>query len=348
MTQTYQVIEENQRILLNLLSNILGKTPYVMLMDIPSHKNKGDSAITVGEVMIIKKLRKRILFYCETYDCAQDRYLERAISISKKFSVNEIAILLHGGGNLVGYDSIDVLREKILNTFPEHKIVLLSQSIWLHDNYTEHLEFCSQVYSNRSNLSIFLRDKQSLAIAQENFKDVKLFLAPDMAFGIGHVPRILPPYFDIVWLRRNDRESSKYEIPSFPRGVSIHISDWRSAWPSNEGKTDLDNAFNIAHAGFSFLQRGRIVITDRLHGHILSVLMDIPHVLIDNPPFYKLSSFDQTWTEGLENTVLVTNGSNALQEALLLLAKYNHTLPEIGPSDMHVNGIEISSFNKLI
>ncbi|XP_059158150.1 uncharacterized protein LOC131942345 [Physella acuta] len=192
---------------------------------------------------------------------------------------------------------------------------------------------------------MFIRDKQSLAIAKENFKGVKMFLAPDMAFGIGHVPRMLPPYFDIVWLRRKDNESPNYELPPLPiSGISIHVLDWRGEWPSNKGITDLDNAFNIAQTGFNFLQRGRIVITDRLHGHILSVLMDIPHVLIDNPPFYKLSSFDQTWTEGLENTVLVTNGTNALQEALLLLAKYNDTLPEIGPSDMYVNDIEISSF----
>lgn len=52
---TQQVIEENQRIMLYLLDKIIWKSPYVMLMDIPRHSNKGDSAITIGEVMIIKK-----------------------------------------------------------------------------------------------------------------------------------------------------------------------------------------------------------------------------------------------------------------------------------------------------
>ncbi|XP_059160166.1 uncharacterized protein LOC131943881 [Physella acuta] len=334
LTNAHDIIKENQRVLLNLLDSIIGTAPNVMLMDIPDHDNKGDSAITVGEVMIIKKLKKQIVYHCETLKCYQQKNINRSIIISQRYPIEDIVILLHGGGNLLGYKLHDKLRHNLLDVFPKHKFILLSQSIWLHDDYVSHLNFCIHAYSNKTNLNILIRDKQSLAIAREHFRGVKLYLAPDMAFGIGPVPRMLPPYFDIIWLRRTDNETSKYPLPVLPKGVTVHVSDWYDEWALNSGATDLERAFIKAHDGFSFLQRGRVVITDRLHGHILSVLMDTPHVLIDNPPFYKLSSFDNTWTASLHNKVMASGGTDAVEQALAFLARFNQTLPQIVPSTL--------------
>jgi pyruvyl transferase EpsO len=47
--------------------------------------------------------------------------------------------------------------------------------------------------------------------------------------------------------------------------------------------------------GCALLARGRVVVTDRLHGHILSMLQDIPHVVVDNS-YGKLRSTFETWT----------------------------------------------------
>ena len=34
--------------------------------------------------------------------------------------------------------------------------------------------------------------------------------------------------------------------------------------------------------GMRILARGQVVVTDRLHGHVLSLLQGIPHVVLDN------------------------------------------------------------------
>jgi pyruvyl transferase EpsO len=44
------------------------------------------------------------------------------------------------------------------------------------------------------------------------------------------------------------------------------------------------------------LSAGRVVVTDRLHGHILSLLLGIPHVVLDNS-YGKLHQFVAAWTE---------------------------------------------------
>jgi len=49
--------------------------------------------------------------------------------------------------------------------------------------------------------------------------------------------------------------------------------------------------------GCRILARGRVVVTDRLHGHLLSVLQGIPHVVLDNS-YGKLSRFIGAWSHG--------------------------------------------------
>jgi pyruvyl transferase EpsO len=68
--------------------------------------------------------------------------------------------------------------------------------------------------------------------------------------------------------------------------------------PNNAMLLRLWNVLSRARLkrGMSILGRGRTVITDRLHAHILSLLLDKPHVLIDNS-YGKLGSFHAAWTK---------------------------------------------------
>ncbi|CAG5116622.1 unnamed protein product [Candidula unifasciata] len=298
LTSNKQVIEEEQRILVNLLQDLLGKAKYAMLIDIPDYDNKGDSAVSFGEILLLRKVE----------------YHSR--EINKKYVKEELVVFLQGGGNLVGYNYFDTVREQYISMFPDRRVILFSQSIWLRGGNLHELKY-PLVYTPIEQIS----------------KGVQLILAPDMAFCIGIVPRQLPPIYDIVWLKRSDDESTKYVVPSFPPNISVDVNDWVD-WKSNFGKTAIENVFLRTYEAFQFLQRGRVVVTDRLHGHILSTLMNIPHVLIDNPPYLKLSSFDKSWTASLRNTRLVSNGSQALSAAMELLRTYHNSLPPVGFRDV--------------
>jgi pyruvyl transferase EpsO len=53
-------------------------------------------------------------------------------------------------------------------------------------------------------------------------------------------------------------------------------------------------AHRLARA-LGVLASGRMIITDRLHGHILCLLLGIPHIVFDNN-YGKLGRFIETWT----------------------------------------------------
>ena len=71
-------------------------------------------------------------------------------------------------------------------------------------------------------------------------------------------------------------------------------------------------------------------MTDRLHGHILSTILNIPHIVLDNP-FSKLSTFHDTWMSSQSNAVIVKTKEDTVKEARKMLKKYNDELPKIVP-----------------
>ena len=68
------------------------------------------------------------------------------------------------------------------------------------------------------------------------------------------------------------------------------------------------------------LSRGRVVVTDRLHGYILCLQAGIPHVLIDNS-YGKLSSFHATWGKDSCITWFADSAPEAFDLARQLVAQ---------------------------
>ena len=63
--------------------------------------------------------------------------------------------------------------------------------------------------------------------------------------------------------------------------------------------------------GIQQLQSGERVITDRLHAHILSILLGIPHVVMDNN-YGKIGGFIKAWTHQCKNMSLADSAEDAV------------------------------------
>lgn len=55
-------------------------------------------------------------------------------------------------------------------------------------------------------------------------------------------------------------------------------------------------------------------MTDRLHGHVLALLIDYPHMVLDNA-YGKISAFYRTWTRASDGAVLCDDPREALEIA---------------------------------
>ena len=331
LTTSRQVVQEATRVHLNLLSGLVGKKTHAILIGAASFENKGDPAITVGQLRVLEKLGLELVFYINEVRCTDENY-RRAVSAARPHSREDLVIFMQGGGNIIGYPGVNFCREKAFGYFPGYQVILLSQSVMMMGS-RDLVDRMVSIYCCRPQLTIFLRDRLSLSIASRLFTNgTRLILAPDMAFGVGEVRRFSPPFYDVLWLKRTDGERLRYDaLPAFPPGVTVHVADWwHSGWDTPQGSTTVETAHHVLMNGLLFLQRGRVVVTERLHGHILSTLLDVPHVLLDNP-HRKLSSYHRTWTRGVSNARLATTPEEAVRMAVELLSVYGSSLPPIFP-----------------
>jgi pyruvyl transferase EpsO len=276
----------------------------VALLDVPVHENIGDSAILMGTLALLHRAGKHVC-----YVCSIDTYSRPALARR----LGDGVILLSGGGNLGDlWPRTEEFRHRVLADFPDTRVIQLPQTMYYAR--TSALDEARAAFDAHPRFTMLLRDAHSLDAARSAFR-APCALCPDMAFALGPLPRRTSVRTSIVWLARRDREAS----PS-ARPVEFATIDWTSRRRTLLGRSErllrewigshprvLERASPVLgrlatwsagqrfRAGCAMLAGGRAVITDRLHGHILSLLLGIPHAVLDNN-YGKVRQFYETWT----------------------------------------------------
>lgn len=83
--------------------------------------------------------------------------------------------------------------------------------------------------------------------------------------------------------------------------------------PSREASMNA-RAWAKAIAGFELLGSAKFIVTDRLHGHIMSTIIGTPHVLLDSL-LGKNLAFHNTWTQDCDCVKIAENITDALAVA---------------------------------
>lgn len=307
------------------------------LLDFPNHGNVGDNAIWLGEKAYLRSINASVVYTSDiaTYSKAKlKKRLQGGI------------LFLHGGGNLGDvWLPHQRFREEVISDFPDVQIIQLPQTI--HFKEKVNLERARLILNSHPNLTLLVRDVRSLEIARNEFR-AHSYLCPDMAFMLRDLPRTEPPQSKIVWLARTDMESSGYSCPKAE--PDVYQADWRRDPRSlvfrannfltrhSRRKTPVLRGFarSISCAydalarhrlrrGCTILSKGQVVVTDRLHGHIISVLLGIPNVLLDNS-YGKVKSFYETWTKSCDITVWAESLEEALDAGRSLARTWNNPL----------------------
>ncbi|WP_374651117.1 polysaccharide pyruvyl transferase family protein [Dongia sp.] len=298
------------------------------LVDFPNHGNVGDSAIWLGEIAFLaREMGTRPAYTCSTATFSADDLRRRA---------PDGPILIHGGGNFgTIWRHHHQLRLDVLRYFPRRPIIQLPQSIHFDDD--EAIRETADAIRRHGAFTLLVRDRKSFGFAQEHF-DCPVHLCPDMAFCMGPFSR-LRPIVDFLCLMRTDAERvSGMTIPD--DASSRIVVDWLEESRQDLRRTRLFARFGAVwrgegisghtptvhdalawrrfRRGVATLSQGKIVVTDRLHAHIISVLLGLPHVVLDNS-YGKLGSFIDAWTSNCVGLERATNMAAAMERGRRLL-----------------------------
>lgn len=318
----------------------------VAILDFPNYANCGDSAIWVGTELVLQKLGAKVLYRADSKAYNPDHVAALP---------SDTVILLQGGGSFGDlYPKRQALRERVIEKFPDREVVVLPQSIKF--NNRDALERAKSIFDRHSKLTLLLRDRASLKFAQENFR-AKSMLCPDAAFGL-KLQRTTNSSQDVFAIARSNEDKEGTHDRLFPVAQQRNLSpiDWfvfpkddpmfpqrqlatrvAASTPSVYGQKfesiqkrvgslywQLANG-EIKRAA-DLLSKGRTVVTDRLHGHILSEIMEIPHVAVDSG-YGKIKEFHKEWLTNSELAHLETSPEKACEKAqqLSISAAANET-----------------------
>ena len=301
------------------LGDYISDAPLAIL-DFPDIKNVGDSAIWVGEIAYLRDRHGKRPAYVSTLRDLSPRAAEAAVGSGP--------IFIHGGGNFGDvWPGHQRFRERVLQLWPDRRIIQFPQS--LHFSSDAGADESARLIARHKDFVLLCRDEESKHFAEKRF-DCLVKICPDMAFCIGSIQSPAEPTIPVLAMLREDKE----KVDRGGTGLGgIPVEDWITestaevrrakaagivkALPSLNwnamrfGKYDAA-ANNRVARGVRQLARARVVVTDRLHVHIISLLMGKPHAVLDNS-YGKIARFMAAFT-GNNNDL--TYRATSLDDAL--------------------------------
>ena len=328
MSNTVQIIEKLQQEIHRVISPLVPKSGKFAILDFPNYSNVGDNAIWLGELAYFKNWHKMSPDFVSSMTRYNHDQLNEALP--------EGTIFLQGGGNFGDiWATHQDFREKIITEFKDRKIVQLPQS--LHFESRDRLKETARIINDHPDFTLLVRDRNSFKLATENFS-CPVYLCPDMAFAMGPLPKPRKPSSSLLFLLRDDKEK-RHESIGTVTGVAdpYRVEDWLAETPNLTAKIKAKTltellptlgfrmfnkyavrelyyrriAENRLARGLNMLTSVNFVITDRLHAHIISVLLDQQHVVLDNS-YGKLSNFVAAWTQNVSNSYAFTDLDDAI------------------------------------
>lgn len=311
---TAQLISELNETIDRTLGALIPERTPVALVGFPNHSNVGDSAIWLGERAWLARRSADVRYACDDVSSYSARDLDRRLGDGG-------TVLLHGGGNFGDvWPEHQRFRERVVLDHRHRPIVQLPQSLQFGSG--EAMRASADVLSQAAELVVLCRDRPSRDVAAQLGLEGRL--CPDLAFALGALTPADGPVRDLVWLGRTDSERSRpgaddpdiemadwLDERGVGRGVltyerlrsaSLHYGRLRVTRPRLAAldRRLLPLAYDALARrrldyGLRMLSAGRVVVTDRLHGHILSLLLGKRHVLFDSG-YGKLSRFHDVWT----------------------------------------------------
>ncbi|MGL5838587.1 MAG: polysaccharide pyruvyl transferase family protein [Sphingorhabdus sp.] len=332
-------IADLQALIADGFSDIVSPDTRFALLDFPDHDNIGDSAIYSGELAFLDRHRMKPAYVSTTENCDWP-VLER--------SIGDGPIFLHGGGNFGDlWPWYQPFREEVLRRYPGRPVIQFPQTLFYKSQ--EALDRTARIIERHGAFTLYVRDHVSYDLATRNFQ-CQIRLCPDMAFCMGFLKRHRPDLDLLLHLRTDMEAAEEYRIDDNAIDGSFSRADWpkededfaeRSrqrdlvklsfAFAKGGRNQYLETRYRLlaqhrVRKGIALLSRGRHIITNRLHGHILSFLLDIPHCVLDNS-YGKTSSFMKAWE---------TSGENVAQADTLdqALTWYQNRNADVEPVDM--------------
>ena len=284
-----------------------------VLFDLPYYSNIGDALIWKGTKEILTTIPHKCL-----YSCSFKTFVYQQLS-------SDILILLMGGGNFGDlYPQHNEFRRHIIELYPNNKIIILPQTVYYES--ARQARFEASCFRRHKHLTIFARDNYSYRFLKAFRFSADIRLMPDMAFCINTEwlkSMAKPSKRKKLYFKRIDKEANETDYatkivqtkeydygdwPNYgqPEPMLQHLNSLIETQKYAEADEFATNTYlpERIRIGVEFISQYDKIVSNRLHGAILAILLGKEAEIIDNS-YGKNSQYYQTWLKNTSNVALI-------------------------------------------
>lgn len=279
LIQKVNTSNNEQFLIENKFNNLYFKKK-IFLIGTSEHSNIGDAAITCGTYEFIRKyFSDYSLIEISTFELNDKmKYIQKLIN-------NDDVIFLQGGGNLGDkwlYE--ERLRREIMESFPNNKKIILPQTIFFSESDGGiELNLSQKVYTSQDKLILFTRGEMSLKYAKDKFKNIPSYCNFDMALNLNYSFNYDRNGVLCCLRDLNDESGLDEKKYNYIRSI-IKNFDENYTFTNNLHCGDISKLSRnyVLQNQLKLFAKAKVVVTDRLHGLIFSLMTNTPCVVISS------------------------------------------------------------------
>lgn len=300
------------------------RPPFVFLFGSPFHSNLGDQAQTECIVNWIEHNLPGYKVFISTYINTTPRLLRKI----RKYIRKKDILLCHSGYHMTDLYDEQSHYLRLAELFPDHPLTILPQTLHYRDN--SHAQATADILNSHPNCTLFCRDEHSYETAKELFGRCRLFLYPDIVTSlIGKVSLANHPRQGILFCMRNDREAF-YQ----PQAIAKLRRELEEFTSTEQTDTTIDTPAEeviarrreILYSTFDYFSRFQVIITDRYHETIFSLISNTP-VIVLNSIDHKLSSGIKWFPDSFKEYVYFAESLEQVPDLVRKIMKHSPKEP---------------------
>lgn len=246
---------------------------------VPVHNNLGD--LTQG-ICIRRWLKKHYPDFhvteIETNSLVNTKHsvinkLKKAFNDTKDFVVFQSGYTTTDLGGFA-----DPMHQAVIKALPNAKILMMPQTIFFKTQ--ERKDLCSRIYNSHSKMLYLARDAVSFEMAKEMFPDISVRCYPDIVTTLIGSVESNQNRKGIMFCLRDDGEKFYSD-----EELEILINKCKQLGAvdrtdTTKGKDVVKEAEKYIYSEIDRYSKFKIMITDRYHGTILSLVAGTPVIII--------------------------------------------------------------------
>jgi exopolysaccharide biosynthesis predicted pyruvyltransferase EpsI/MoaA/NifB/PqqE/SkfB family radical SAM enzyme len=251
----------------------------VFIIGTPNHGNMGDQAIWYAT----QKLLEKYFTNANVVDVDMSDFWTDIEGIAHLIQ-NQDILILQGGGNFGNYYMDDeMIRRFVINRFRNNRIIMFPQTVYFSKDKEgeEELKQSVSIYNKNKNLILIARDAESFECLKANFTN-DMYMLPDVVLSLNAVNAKKERKGALICLR-SDKESimNQQNVEKMKEVIKKAFSEITYTDTQVDDYCKENRELLLMHKLEEF-QSAELVITDRLHGMIFSVITGTPCIVFDN------------------------------------------------------------------